>query len=118
MHYDKTYDTLIGTTMEMRLVLDEIEAVDEEIKSIWEDWKRNVGDPKNLTAAEKEYAIELKVYSQATYEKRQELTELLESHISEIDATIPGAIQTESTGKPSVSRVRLDYEHIRYAADT
>ena len=112
INYDKTYDTLIGVTMEMATLLAEIKRIDEEIKEVVGEWKRNVRDPKNPTEEEERLGREMKEETRPLAEEREQLDGSLNSFVNEIATAVPGAIQTESFGAYK-SRVSIDYGHIR-----
>lgn len=118
--YDKRFDTLMGVTRKMGVILAETKPINEELDRMLSEWSRNIRDPENLTEDEVRQGEEIKEEVDSMVEALQELNKRLDAFIEEIASAVPGAVRTESFAPnlqhgSSMQRVSIDYQYIRSA---
>lgn len=86
------------------------------MNSMYDEWKRNVRDPKNPTAEEKAELEEIGSVKEESGDLWSDYNSLASELISEVEAVAPGAIQTSSQdygAKGTVNTVSIDYDQIQ-----
>lgn len=120
MEYHEAYDTFIAIAKERAIVKAEMAPVNEEVKRLTDEWRRNVRDPKNRTEEER-LVGEMRENFLPMWEEYQRLSSrlssLTDSLFNEIEAAVPGAVQRESVDTPNGTAdvTRVDYEQVRSA---
>ena len=116
MEYHESYNTFINITRDIAQIKSEMDRVERELNGMYEDWKRNVRDPKNPTAEEKAQLEEIGSVKEESGDLWGDYNSLASELVSEVEVIAPGAIQTESqdfAGKGTSTIVRIDYNHIQ-----